>query len=255
MYCRCFFKHLFSRIFLCFVFLPNFSQFSLFKIKVRNSQTVQNRCIFTTFKLLIYIFHRNVGQLAGNLINDLVNRGSSYKDFHILGASLGAHVAGYAGFYTKGQVGRITGLDPSGPLFHSVSNPDKLDSTDAKFVDIIHTAGRWVGNTDPSGHVDFYANDGLAPQPGCQGRESIDLLCSHLRAWKIFEDSIEGSEFYAIQCPTFQDFESGSCCDNGNLVAILGDQTRNNTRGIFYFYTNSVKPFVMGRKLSINCYS
>ena len=113
-------------------------------------------------------------------------------------------------------------------------NPEKLDPTDAQFVDIIHTAGRWVGNTDPSGHVDFYANDGLAPQPGCRGRESLDLLCSHLRAWKIYEDSIEGSEFYAIQCPTFQEFESRSCCEN--QVVLLGDQTLNNTRGIFLLH-------------------
>ena len=206
------------------------------------------------FKQRTVLFdYRNVGQLAGNLINELVNQGSSYEDFHILGASLGAHVAGYAGFYTQGQVGRISGLDPSGPLFHSVTNPDKLDSSDAKFVDIIHTAGRWVGNTDPSGHVDFYANDGLAPQPGCWGHESLDLLCSHLRAWKIFEDSIEGSEFYAMQCDNFQDFQSGSCCDHKNQVVLLGDQTRNSTRGIFYFYTNSVKPFVMDKQSSVNC--
>ena len=102
--------------------------------------------------------------------------------------------------------------------------------------------------------MDFYANHGVAPQPGCEGKESLDLLCSHLRAWKIFEDSIEGQQFYALKCSNFQDFQSGNCCQNENKVALLGDQVQNDTRGIYYFYTSSYKPFNLGRKLSINCY-
>ena len=87
------------------------------------------------------------------LIDFLVSEGSQYINFHVLGASLGAHVAGYVGHYTKGQIGRITGLDPSGPLFHSVPLRDRLDPSDAHFVDIIHTAGKWVGNSDISGTI------------------------------------------------------------------------------------------------------
>ena len=79
----------------------------------------------------------------------------------------------------QGKIGRITGLDPSGPLFHSVPPSDRLDRSAAKFVDIIHTAGKWVGNSEKNGHVDFYPNLGLAPQPGCEGHESLDLSCSH----------------------------------------------------------------------------
>jgi len=62
--------------------------------------------------------------------------------------------------FTGGRVGRITGLDPSGPLFHSVGAADRLDPTDGQFVDVIHTAGKWVGNDDISGHVDFFPNGG-----------------------------------------------------------------------------------------------
>ena len=39
------------------------------------------------------------------------------------------------------------GLDPSGPLFHGGPD-DRLDPSDGQFVDVIHSAGRWVGNDD-----------------------------------------------------------------------------------------------------------
>ena len=53
--------------------------------------------------------------------------------------------------FTDGKVGRITGLDPSGPLFYTVSKDDCLDTSDAQFVDVIHSAGRWVGNDNIQG--------------------------------------------------------------------------------------------------------
>lgn len=62
-------------------------------------------------------------------------------------------------------------LDPAGPIFNDIDRPDKraLDPTDALFVDAIHTSGGEVGfgSHSPQGHVDFYPNGGLHPQPGC----------------------------------------------------------------------------------------
>ena len=107
--------------------------------------------------------------------------------FQVIGASLGAQVAGYVGSYLDGRLARITGLDPSGPLFHSVPRSDRLDWTDARFVDVIHTAGKWVGNDEIIGHADFFPNNGRAPQPGCEGRESLDLTCSHFKVRGCFQ--------------------------------------------------------------------
>merc|ERR1712018_178475 len=156
---------------------------------------------------------KQVGKLVASLITFLVSEGATYESFHVLGASLGAHVAGYVGYFCKGQIGRITGLDPSGPLFHSVHESERLSKHDALFVDIIHTAGKWVGNSDSNGHVDFYPNEGLAPQPGCEGRESLDLSCSHRKAWQMYMESIqkEKPKFFAIECTDAQAFAKGYC--------------------------------------------
>ena len=130
----------------------------------------------------IYFFYRRVGYVVAKYILELhKSRGLSLDNVHVLGASLGGQLAGFIGYFTNGRLGRITGMDPSGPLFHVVNASDRLEKSDAQFVDIIHTAGRWVGNDDIQGHVDFFPNSGRAPQPGCIDKESVDLTCSHLK--------------------------------------------------------------------------
>ena len=49
-------------------------------------------------------------------------------------------MAGYAG-QRVANLGRITGLDPAGPLFQYTPPHVRLDPTDAQFVDAYHTNG------------------------------------------------------------------------------------------------------------------
>lgn len=58
----------------------------------------------------------------------------------MIGHSLGAHTAGYAGHAIEG-LGRITGLDPAEPYFQGMPPFVRLDPTDADLVDVIHTDG------------------------------------------------------------------------------------------------------------------
>lgn len=62
---------------------------------------------------------------------------------HLMGHSLGAHTVGYAGEGIEG-LGRITGLDPAEPYFQYMPPHVRLDPTDAKFVDAIHTDTRTI---------------------------------------------------------------------------------------------------------------
>jgi len=84
---------------------------------------------------------------------------------------LRAHIAGNAGHKLKGKLGRITGLDPANPLYRYVTNDLRLDKSDAKFVDVIHTncggpfGQGFLGLEFPLAHADFYPNNGKS-QPG-----------------------------------------------------------------------------------------
>lgn len=60
----------------------------------------------------------------------------------------------------------ISGMDPAMPLIVGDSSY-RLDSSDAKFVDVIHTSIYYLGVYKPTGHADFYPNGGGPLQPGC----------------------------------------------------------------------------------------
>lgn len=135
----------------------------------------------------------------------------------MIGHSLGAHTAGYAGERIPG-IGRITGLDPAEPYFQGMGPSIRLDPSDAQFVDVIHTDGRsffllempGYGMSQSCGHIDFYPNNGKE-QPGCalsqeggtlipltlikdgiEEASRVLLACNHVRAIKLFIDSING---------------------------------------------------------------
>ncbi|XP_012534654.1 pancreatic triacylglycerol lipase [Monomorium pharaonis] len=191
---------------------------------------------------------RLVGEYLGQFL-DFLSRDSNleYKDVHISGLSLGSYVAGFAGAYHDGRVGRITGLDPASPLFEtnsSIVDPEhRLDPTDAQFVDVIHTSGPVFGFSAPLGHADFYPNNGKIPQPGCTFGPTI-TYCSHSRAHQLMTESIGSTVgFKARMCDSWEKYKDQFC--DYNPVVLMGEYASTSLRGKFYLTTNDASPFAL----------
>lgn len=185
----------------------------------------------------------DVGHYLSRLIDFLVSQGADIRNFHVIGFSLGAHVAGTAGRSIKsGIIPRITGLDPALPGFGYPSLFNKLQPSDAEFVDCIHTCGGLLAFFEPLCHVDFYANGGTHPQPGCS---LIDFgKCSHFRSFFFFAESIlDDHKFPALRCNSIT--SNSRDCEHveNNEETLMGKPVINSTRGLFYVYTNSGYPF------------
>lgn len=102
------------------------------------------------------------GKQLAKYIQKLIAAGSMAMDrITLIGHSLGAHVAGVAGYNLDGAVNAIIGLDPAGKLITSpflLPSDKRLDASDAKFVQVIHTDMWKWGSIVDMGHQDFYAN-------------------------------------------------------------------------------------------------
>ncbi|KAM5132566.1 pancreatic lipase-related protein 2-like isoform 2-T2 [Mantella aurantiaca] len=177
--------------------------------------------------VLLYVQAANNGRLVGAEIAHLLKRLQAtlnYSPFnvHIIGHSLGAHIAGEAGKRCPG-IHRITGLDPARPYFEYTAPEVRLDPSDASFVDVIHTDTEpltGLGMDQPVGHYDFYPNGGKH-MVGCphklvslfKGNDLVQALgCDHFRAFLYYTDSIRSpGGFVSYPCDSYKGFTSGSC--------------------------------------------
>jgi pancreatic triacylglycerol lipase len=88
---------------------------------------------------------RLIGVIVGMFLDFLENNFHlNLKDVHLIGHGLGCHLASYVGeyfFVSRGQspLGRLTALDPVHDAFTRTDPVVRVDSSDALFVDVIHT--------------------------------------------------------------------------------------------------------------------
>lgn len=209
-----------------------------------------------------------VGATTGAFIENMMSEfGMSPGQFHCIGHSLGGQTCGYVGSRVA-NLDRISGLDPAGPYFEGTSPVVRLDETDAKFVDVIHSDAEklkelGLGTAQQSGHVDFWPNDGCQ-QPGCDQNALSTIVgtngvvdgtrdfvaCNHIRAVKFYIESITTKcPFKSYPCLSYNEFLAGKCLDcDGTGCPQMGyhaDAYRSSvTAGTkTYLSTNALQPF------------
>ncbi|GBM18041.1 Pancreatic triacylglycerol lipase [Araneus ventricosus] len=197
--------------------------------------------------------------------------GAKREEFHVIGHSLGGHIAGYIGARLK-TLGRITGCDPAEPYFQNLPPSVRLDPTDADLVDVIHSDATDIlfigfGMSHSVGHVDFFPNNGRN-QPGCKTDKFLSFItdglteglrrfgaCNHQRSLDFMMHSINFRKIVPVgyQCNNWESFLAGKCAECGkdtSQCAIMGlradeyYQFRNSSKiRNMYLKTSGKKPF------------
>ncbi|NXA49493.1 LIPR1 protein, partial [Nothocercus julius] len=173
----------------------------------------------------------------------------------------------------------LSGLDPAQPYFQDTPIEVRLDQSDAKFVDVIHTDTAptipylGFGMSTAVGHLDFYPNGGRE-MPGCSKNaisQIVDIdgiwegtrdfvACNHLRSYKYYSDSITYPDgFLGYTCASYDNFDTDSCfpcpkegCPNMGHYAdkFKGKVTNEVTK--LYLNTAEAKDFPLWRyKISV----
>ncbi|XP_055383793.1 pancreatic triacylglycerol lipase-like [Condylostylus longicornis] len=199
-----------------------------------------------TYREIKFVIEPLSKRLADLLDKFIRKNNISADKIHIIGHSLGAHIAGKIGEYFNGTIGRITGLDP-GKFFQRIIG-DGLESKHAKFVDIIHTATPGFSTLQQQGHVDFYPNFGKIPQPGCaKFGLFIAALCSHSRATLLYAESIQLPQNFPSYSCSLQNIINQDCIlKNDEDMIKMGENLSNSTRGSYFLRTNDASPFGLG---------
>ncbi|OCU02685.1 endothelial lipase [Xenopus laevis] len=187
----------------------------------------------------------------------------SLENVHLIGYSLGAHVAGYAGNFVTGRIGRITGLDPAGPMFEGAEAHKRLSPDDADFVDVLHTytreaLGVSIGIQMPIGHIDVYPNGGDF-QPGCGLSDVLGAIaygsigdavkCEHERSVHLFVDSLihKDKESFAFQCTDSDRFKKGICLscrkNRCNAIGYNAKRMRSKRNSKMFLKTRAQMPY------------
>ncbi|XP_047508858.1 lipase member H-like isoform X3 [Pieris napi] len=189
-----------------------------------------------------------IGEQLGDALLELSKHGLDLDKVHLIGHSLGAHLIGATGKQLKKKkkiVGRITGLDPAGPLYNKPTLLKGLNKNDAVFVVAIHTNPQLYGTSNNVGHIDIWPNCDLKLQPGCPNK-FLDL-CSHNRAPNFYCEAINSPKaFPSVQADSCSDWKTKKGSNNTHPIIYMGENIDRKSRGYFYMRTNKLSPFGKG---------
>ncbi|XP_013192735.1 lipase member H [Amyelois transitella] len=182
-----------------------------------------------------------LANLLYNFIKNVYREGIPLSAVHLIGFSLGAHVAGITGKLVKKglkeRIGRITALDPARPCFVRLAEY-RLDKNDAQFVQVVHSSAGILGLENPVGHADVYVNGVLVKQPECRDR-SITLECDHAQAWRLYSESVQNDRsLMGRECRSWNELMRGECSGNETVV---GYSCSSSSRGMYLYKSEKAR--------------
>uniref|UniRef100_A0A8C4R968 Lipase, member Ia n=1 Tax=Eptatretus burgeri TaxID=7764 RepID=A0A8C4R968_EPTBU len=155
------------------------------------------------------------GEIIGKLMLRLRDFGVPPKNMHVIGASLGAHIAGIAGRSLNGTLGRISALDAARKHFTGEeAKSRRLSKECALFVDAYHGDTNKFGIEEPIGHIDYYLSGG-EDQPGCPNtllKTKEYFICDHQRSSFYYISSLSRRcKPQAFPCESYSAYKQGLC--------------------------------------------
>ncbi|KAL0808826.1 hypothetical protein ABMA28_012503 [Loxostege sticticalis] len=160
--------------------------------------------------------------------------GADASQYHIIGFSVGGHMAGVIARHMEGDVAYISALDPASRWEAS----EVVSYRDSLYTEVIHTSAIATGWGDPLGHVDFYPNGG-STMPGC----FLSIICDHNRSYQYMAESLATGGFNnAVECRNRAEASIGQCTLSRRLH--MGGRTpKTGMTGIYFLRTNRAPPF------------
>ncbi|KAM3966367.1 pancreatic lipase-related protein 2-like [Aphomia sociella] len=194
---------------------------------------------------------KHIAEMLYNITKE--NVGFDPKKLELVGLSLGGQTMSLvAKSYTKlsgMKIGRLTGLDPSGPCFRNLNSDNKLDKSDGDYVEVLSTNIDGLGTATPVGHVNFYVNGGEY-QMSDVFSWPCEMFCSHVKVFTLWYSILLHPEsFIAIKCDSVQQARDKNCFDRKPLVTnLVGLKVNKTNEGIFYLAITHNYPYYMSEK-------
>ncbi|GBP24142.1 Lipase member H-A [Eumeta japonica] len=217
----------------------------------------------TTYYPVASRLMRAVGLRTAEALLNLTKYGLNPKKLELIGVSLGGQTISFIAknFYKLSgtKVSRLTGLDPAGPCFRNMGPEDRLDKSDADFVESVHTNIDGYGMAYPMGHVSYYVNGGEYQIIDVEFLPCMDL-CSHVRSYILWHTALKNpKKFVAIKCDSVQQARNYECYDRKPLdINYLGLFANKNKPGIYFLSTTYTFPYYLemnGTKKEFNLWS
>ncbi|XP_041978410.1 lipase member H-A-like [Aricia agestis] len=213
---------------------------------------VDNQRFATVLYYLAARLMRPVGKHVAEVLVELTRSGLDPGKLELVGFSLGGQTISYiAKNYrqmTGRNVSRLIALEPAGPCFRTLGPGDRLDASDADFVQVIHTNIDGYGMPTRMGHVDIYVNGGEY-QPGDLTILPCTSTCSHFRVLWLWVSALKHpNKFLALRCNSIQDARDSQCYGEPQVVNLMGNKVEVKIHGVFYLATTHTYPFYLGKK-------